>query len=306
LQSFPQSDDRVAYSNNSNPAAFGALFLQLNSQGANFTYMSTDRSVLDSGVIPCAGSSADTQAPSKPSDVKATVMTSSRVDLTWSASADNTGVAGYSITRNGINIATVPAYTLEYSDTSVTSAVNYSYSVAAFDSSGHHSLSTALVNVAIPGVATSMAFSPVADTYVNADNPGSNYGKSPFMRINSSPDLHGYLRFKVAGLGGKPIVKARLLLYINNSNSQGLNVTTLVNGKWDEMTMDFTNAPTIGNVLASSGEISAGTWITLDLSQFITEEGTYDLGLTTTTGRPISLATREAGVYSPQLIIDFQ
>jgi hypothetical protein len=53
LQSFTRSDSRVAYSNNANPGAFGALFLQLNSQSASFKYRNTSGTVLDSGVIPC-------------------------------------------------------------------------------------------------------------------------------------------------------------------------------------------------------------------------------------------------------------
>jgi hypothetical protein len=306
LQSFPQSDVRVAYSNNSNPIAFGALFFQLNSRGANFTFMSTDRSVLDSGVIPCAGTGADTQAPGLPTNVKASAPTSARVDVTWSAAVDDTGVAGYSIMRDGINVATVPAYALEYTDDAVTAASNYVYSVAAFDNTGKHSLYSAPVKVTIPGQATSVAFSPTADTYVNEGNPLSNYGKSPFMRINQSPDIHGYMRFNVTGLNGKTITAVKLRIYANNSNPQGINITNLVNGKWEETTLDYAHAPGTGNVLASSGEITAGSWISMDLTSFITGEGTYDLGITTTGPKAANLATRESGIYAPQLIIEFQ
>ena len=184
LQSFPQDDSRVAYSNNTNPAAFGALFLQLKHAAVPISAIRvSDGSVLDSGVIPCAGSQCGyTRLPPFPTGLTATVMTSSRVDLTWSAANDNTGVAGYEIYRNGSNIATVPAYSLKYSDTTVSPAVNYTYSIVAFDSVGHHSFASVPVKVNIPGVASSLTFTPVADTYVNSGNPNSNYGKSPFMR----------------------------------------------------------------------------------------------------------------------------
>jgi hypothetical protein len=53
LQEFSRSDARVAYKNNSNPAAFGALFLQLTGTGANFSYLNSAGVKLDSGMIPC-------------------------------------------------------------------------------------------------------------------------------------------------------------------------------------------------------------------------------------------------------------
>ncbi len=305
LQSFAQEDSRVAYSNNSDPAAFGALFLQLNSSGANFSYVSTDESILDAGVIPCGDAGEDVQDPSIPTGLAATVMTSSRVDLTWSASEDNTGVDGYEIYRNGSNIATVPAYSLEYSDTNVSPAITYTYSIIAFDSVGHHSLSSANIKVVIPGVASSVAFLPVADLYVNSDNPDSNYGKTPFLKINSSPEMNGYLRFTVSGLGGRTISGARLLIYANNSNKQGISVISVENNKWDEMSMDYTTAPSLGSTQAFSSPFTTGSWISIDLSDYITGEGTYDLAITTFSDKTISLASREAGTNAPQLIVDF-
>ena len=44
----------------------------------------------------------------------------------------------------------------------------------------------------------------------------------------------------------------------------------------------------------------------MDLSDYITGEGTYNFGITTSSDKPISLASREAGANAPQLIIDFQ
>ncbi len=306
LQSFPQNDNRVAYENNSNPAAFGALFLHLNTSGVNFTYEDIDQTVLDSGVIPCAGSSADINSPTIPTKLTANVMTSSRVDLTWNASNDNTGVAGYEIYRNGNNIATVPAYSVEYSDTTVSPALNYTYSIISFDSVGHHSFASVPVKVNIPGVASNMAFTPVGAVYVSSSNPTANYGKSPFMRINSSPDMHGYLRFTVSGLGGKTIAHARLLIYANNSNKQGIELISVTDTKWSELSMNYGNAPALGKTLASSGGFKAGSWISIDLSDTVTGEGTYNFGITTSSDKPISLASREAGLNAPQLIIDFQ
>lgn len=61
LQTITGTDSRVAYSNSTNPTAYGALFLTLNPTDANYSYRSAvDGSVLDSGTIQCVGQSTQT------------------------------------------------------------------------------------------------------------------------------------------------------------------------------------------------------------------------------------------------------
>ena len=63
IQKSINTDSRVAYSNDTSPAAFGVLLLQLNQGSASFSYQSTNGSILDSGVIPCAHASSYIQTP---------------------------------------------------------------------------------------------------------------------------------------------------------------------------------------------------------------------------------------------------
>jgi hypothetical protein len=53
LQKFTGTDKRMAFSDDANPGAFGALFLQLSPQAASFSYENTFGTVLDSGTVPC-------------------------------------------------------------------------------------------------------------------------------------------------------------------------------------------------------------------------------------------------------------
>lgn len=73
--------------------------------------------------------STDTQAPSIPMRLSASAKRS-QVKLTWQASSDNVGVAGYDIWRNGTRIASSTG--TSYTD-NVPTAGSYSYAVAAFD-----------------------------------------------------------------------------------------------------------------------------------------------------------------------------
>ena len=73
---------------------------------------------------------ADTQAPTVPT-VTATPVSPSRIDVAWSASSDNVGVAGYRIYRGGTLVAS--SAVTSYSDTGLQPATSYSYRVAAYD-----------------------------------------------------------------------------------------------------------------------------------------------------------------------------
>jgi hypothetical protein len=82
-------------------------------------------------------STPDTGPPTTPTGLSATV-TSSEVSLTWSASADDTGVAGYEIRRDGVSIATTGPET-SFTDSSVSPARTYTYDVRAKDAVGNWS-----------------------------------------------------------------------------------------------------------------------------------------------------------------------
>jgi chitodextrinase len=85
----------------------------------------------------------DTKRPGTPSRLKAVAVSSYEIDLSWKASTDNVGVAGYHIYRNGSRIAT--AATVSYVDSGLSPATVYTYRVAAFDAAGNVSAMSAAV-----------------------------------------------------------------------------------------------------------------------------------------------------------------
>ncbi|MCH8821852.1 hypothetical protein IID23_05035, partial [Patescibacteria group bacterium] len=94
----------------------------------------------------------DIQSPSVPTGLKAKAFSSTRIDLTWNASSDNVGVAGYRIYRNTKLIKTTTAK--GYRDTKVSAGKTYSYQVAAFDAAGNTSAKSSVVKVGTPGTGT--------------------------------------------------------------------------------------------------------------------------------------------------------
>ncbi len=148
-----------------------------------------------------------------------------------------------------------------------------------------------------------LTFAPVADSYVNASSPTTNYGTQTTLRADGTPVVRSYLRFNVQGLNGS-VTRATLRIYANSALSLGVDARGVTDNTWTEAGINFNNAPAAGGVLGSSGSIAANTWKTIDVTSFITGNGSFNLAITTNSGTAISLASRQAGANAPQLIIE--
>jgi chitodextrinase len=88
---------------------------------------------------------ADTTPPSPATGLTATAASSSRVVLTWSPGSDTqSGVKQYAILRNGTRVATIPATSTAFSDTSLRAHTSYSYKVVTTNGAGLTATSTAV------------------------------------------------------------------------------------------------------------------------------------------------------------------
>jgi chitodextrinase len=250
--------------------------------------------------------SADTQAPSVPTGLTATATSATQVNLAWQASTDNVSVTGYTIYRNGAVLTTVSGSTLTYSDATASPTTTYSYTVDAFDAAGNHSAQSAPASVTTPALPSSLTFSVGADTYVNSGSPTSNYGTSTVWRVDGSPILNGYLRFTVQGLNGHTVQHAYLHVYANSSASAGIDALKVADNTWGETTINYNNAPAFGALLGASGAFGAGSWITIDVTSYVTGEGTYSFGIMTPGATQISLAAKESGVNAAYLVVNIQ
>jgi peptidoglycan hydrolase-like protein with peptidoglycan-binding domain len=79
----------------------------------------------------------DNVPPSIPTNLSATAVSATEIDLSWASSTDNIGVAGYDIYQNGINIATTT--TLSYANTGLSPSTSYTYTIDTFDGAGNAS-----------------------------------------------------------------------------------------------------------------------------------------------------------------------
>ncbi|MDP2877520.1 MAG: PKD domain-containing protein, partial [Holophaga sp.] len=110
----------------------------------------------------------DTTAPSVPTGLTASAITTTGLTLTWTAATDNIAVTGYRVYRGTATapIATVTTGTT-YTDTGLTAATAYSYTVAAFDAAGNVSAQSSPRSVT---TATAPTLPPVISSFTASPN----------------------------------------------------------------------------------------------------------------------------------------
>ncbi len=244
---------------------------------------------------------SESNPPSVPSNLAVSVVSGTRIDLTWSSSTDDTGVRGYDVYRNGALISTTGAGTPGYSDAALVPGTTYSYTVDAFDAYGNHSPASPPVSATTATTAI-YTFTPVADAYVDGNSPTANFGLASALLVGASPDRHAYLRFNVADIGGS-VTKATLRLYAATSSSVGYQVQAVLGNAWDENQVIYASAPALGGLIGASVPFSSGNWVDVDVTSLVTRSGSYDLAVTTTDTTPLTFNSRDAASNAPQLIV---
>ncbi|MEN9913162.1 MAG: hypothetical protein RLY66_570, partial [Candidatus Parcubacteria bacterium] len=99
----------------------------------------------------------DVTAPTVPTNLEVTDVTTSQVNLSWDASIDpgfpSSGVSGYRIYRNGGGSPVATTTGTSYSDTGLSNGTLYSYAVSAFDAiynASSQSSSVSTTTIAVP------------------------------------------------------------------------------------------------------------------------------------------------------------
>jgi hypothetical protein len=297
VRPFVTSDPRVAVGYDTSPNALGALRMVLNTTGLTFQYINIYGSILDSGAIACNGATPDTTPPTAPTNL--TASTTASVALNWNPSTDNTGVAGYTVYRDGVAIGTTATGVLTYTDYFVDLGQTYTYTVDAFDSAGNHSALSNAVVTTTPAYAT-LTLTPVGDSYTNASNASANYGSSTTLRIDLSPVQNSYLKFAVPHLPGY-VISANLRVYATTNGSSGYDLHT-TSGNWSESSLTYNNAPPYGPSIGTSGSFSGGSWTAVDITSQISGSSELDFVMTGNSSTATSFYSRQ-GTYPPQVVI---
>ena len=111
---------------------------------------------------------ADTTAPTVPTGLTATAVSSSSINLAWNPSTDPDNTAAqiaYNLYRNGTPVQRLPVGAVTYADTGLTAGTTYTYTVAAVDPAGNTSAQSAPVSATTQGT-VSVPSAPIGLTAV--------------------------------------------------------------------------------------------------------------------------------------------
>jgi chitodextrinase len=245
------------------------------------------------------GGTADTTPPSAPTNLSATAR-SGAVDLTWTASTDNVGVVDYQVLRDGFPVGTATA--TSYTDTAVQPQTTYAYSVVARDAANNSSPPSNVATATTPGSST-LTFAPTADTYVQSDQPTTNFGASAQIVTDASPVRRLLLKFTVSGLNGRHVTSAKLLLHCVDASGIGGSFHRVPDSSWGEMSVNWNNQPSAdAATLGSLGAVQSGQTYEVDVGSLVTGDGTYTIEADSASSDGAYYSSKE-GTVPPQLVL---
>src|SRR5919204_521248 len=159
---------------------------------------------------------SDTTAPSMPTGLTLGSTTQNSIALSWTASTDNVGVAGYDVLLNGSKITTTGS--TGYTFSSLTCGTKYTLGVDAFDAAGNRS------NVASINASTSACPDTTAPSMPTGLTVGSTSSNSIALSWTASTDNVGVTGYDLL-VNGTKVASATSTTYTFSGLSCGTSYT---------------------------------------------------------------------------------
>lgn len=160
-----------------------------------------------------------------------------------------------------------------------------------------------IVGPAPPPRATT-TFTATADSRVSRAEPTTNFGTATTLRVKTAASnvLRSYIRFNVAGLPG-PVLSAKLRLFVKDPGADGGSIVRVLDHTWSEAAISWSTAPAMDPVVLSGrAAVTDETWVEYDVTDAVTGDGTYDLGITAGNSDSVYYSSRE-GAHAPELVV---
>ena len=248
--------------------------------------------------IPTATHTA-TGTPTSTATPTATPTATTTPTETATATATYTSTAVPTETATPTGTATfTPIPTPTATPTSTSTATATSTATPTASATSTPTRTATLTATSTPAV---LSFTPSADARAVQAQPGTNFGSGSTLSIDSSPMIHGYLRFSVSGVT-QPVQRATLRLWVVDPTKNGPPVSRCASTNWGETTITWNNKPATSDPRGDKGSISSGVWIEYDVTSFVPGNGAVCFALVPQSSNALIVSSRE-GVRPPQLIV---
>src|SRR5881396_3172735 len=162
----------------------------------------------------------DTTPPTVPTGLTATAVSSSQINLSWTASFDSVGVTGYRVYRGGTQIATTS--TTSFTNTGLSPSTTYTYAVAAFDAAGNLSAQSSAASATTPAAPDTTP--PTVPTGLTATAVSSSQINLSWTASFDSVGVTGYRVYR----GGTQIATTSTTSFTNTGLSPSTTYTYAV------------------------------------------------------------------------------
>jgi hypothetical protein len=215
--------------------------------------------------------------------------------------SDGPSALTYAISAQGTKgVASVNGNQLHYTPNGGQSGAD-TFSYTAFDGAATSAPATVNVTITPSGGGTPATVSPVADTYVASDLPTVSNGTSTTLRTrtSSTAQLNSYLRFTFSGVGTAS--GATLRLFVNDGGVDAGKLYQVLDDSWSE-SMLYADQPALGPLIVDLGAVTAGAYRDIDVSSYVTADGTYSFAIIGEVNDPARFDSREAA-NDPLLVV---
>lgn len=153
-----------------------------------------------------------------------------------------------------------------------------------------------------------ISIKPVADAYVDARYPNTNYGANSQNKSDGSPVQITYLKFDLAPLAGKTILSAKLRMYVTDKTASIQNIKSVSDTTWLETGLTYNKRPAVGPLLASFNAPAKSIFLSVDLTSAVTAGagGLISLGIDSAGADAFYFSSRSSALNSPSLEVTYR
>jgi hypothetical protein len=154
-----------------------------------------------------------------------------------------------------------------------------------------------------PGQASAQTLPVTGDSYTQQSAPTANTGSAGnlFVHGSTTADRNAYIEFSLtplpAGLTSSNVAIATMKLYVNTVTTAGTFDVHLVTSAWNEKTITYNTAPTLGTLVTSAVPITAsnaGGYVVINVNSavqaWLSGTSNFGLALVPTSGSAINVA----------------